>query len=36
MRGLALIYQLDSLVEPATAAISLIESDIIDCIDADH
>jgi hypothetical protein len=32
MRGLASLYQLDSLVDAATAVISLIESDVIDYI----
>ena len=35
MRGLASIYQPDNLVDAATAAISLIESDVIDCIEVD-
>ena len=35
MRGLASIYQPNSLVDAATAAISLIESDVIDCIEVD-
>ena len=35
MRGLASIYQPTSLVDAATAAISLIESDVIDCIEVD-
>ena len=35
VRGLASVYQLDSLVGAATAAISLIESDVIDCIEVD-
>ena len=34
MRGLASVCQSDSLVDAATAAISLIESDVIDCIEA--
>ena len=32
MRGLASLYQFDSLVDAATAVISLIESDVIDYI----
>ena len=35
MYGLASIYQPDNLVDAATAAISLIESDVIDCIEVD-
>ena len=35
MRGLASIYQPNSLVDATTAAISLIESDVIDCIEVD-
>jgi hypothetical protein len=35
MRGLASIYQSDILVDAATAGISLIESDIVDCIAVD-
>jgi hypothetical protein len=35
IRGLASIYQPDNLVDAATAAISLIESDLIDYIEVD-
>ena len=35
IRGLASIYQSGSLVAAATAAISLIESDIIDHVEVD-
>jgi hypothetical protein len=35
MRGIASIYQPDSLVDAATAAISLIESQVFDCIEVD-
>ena len=35
MHSLASIYQPNSLVDAATAAISLIESDVIDCIEVD-
>ena len=35
MHGLASVYQSDSLVDAATAAIPLIESDVIDCIEVD-
>ena len=35
LRGLASIYQPDTLVDAATAGISLIESDVIDCIEVD-
>jgi hypothetical protein len=33
--GIASIYQPDSLVDAATAAISLIESEVFDCIEVD-
>ena len=36
MRSLDSIYQSDSLVDVATAAMSLIESDVIDCIEVDN
>lgn len=35
MRGLALIYQPDILVDAATVTISLIESEVIDCVEVD-
>ena len=35
MRGIASIYQPDSLVDAAAAAISLIEGDVFDCIEVD-
>jgi hypothetical protein len=35
MRGLASIYPSDSLVDAATGAISLIESEVIDSIEVD-
>ena len=35
MRSLASIYQSDSLVDAATAAISLIEGEVLDCIEVD-
>ena len=35
MRGLASIYLSDGLADATTAAISLIESEVIDCIEVD-
>jgi hypothetical protein len=35
MRGISSIYQPDSIVDAATAAISPIESEIFDCIEVD-
>ena len=35
MRGILSIYQPDSLVDAAAAAISLIEGDVFDCIKVD-
>ena len=35
MRGISSIYQPDSLVDAETAAISLIESEVFDCIEVD-
>ena len=35
MRGISSIYQPDSLVDAAAAAISLIEGDVFDCIEVD-
>ena len=35
IRGISSIYQPESLVDAATAAISLIEGDVFDCIEVD-
>ena len=35
MHGISLIYQPDSLVDAAAAAISLIEGEVFDCIKVD-
>ena len=35
MQGISSIYQLESLVDAATAAISLIEGEVFDCIEVD-
>ena len=35
MRGLTSIYQPESLVDATSAAVSPIESDVIDCIEVD-
>ena len=35
MRGILSIYQPESLVDAATAAISLIEGEVFDCIEVD-
>ena len=35
MYGISSIYQSDSLVDAATAAISLIEGEVFDCIEVD-